>query len=169
MCCWFKKLKLTHPQEPPDLTATLASISVQTVVQKWLEDWKVPAQFWSYWKNEGVIITVRNDISYPAMTYSGQDGKRHLDVQPAWLNPGVIAHEQAHNSYALLTAEQKAEFSAAYTPLKTADKLIAFLYQHNTYGLVSDVEGHAEVYRYLTQSMPKSLYPCYPRLLEVLL
>jgi hypothetical protein len=87
-----------------------------------------------------------------------------LAVKPPWLNAGVIAHEQAHNSYALLTAAQKAAFSAAYNPLINTDPLITFLYSHNPYGLSSDIEGHAELYRYLGDKMPAQLKQFYPRL-----
>jgi hypothetical protein len=85
-------------------------------------------------------------------------------IKPKWLNPGVIAHEQAHNSYALLTPAQKASFSTVYTPLKNTDPLIKLLYSKNAYGLTNDIEGHAEVYRYLGRQMPQQLVPYYPQL-----
>jgi hypothetical protein len=48
--------------------------------------------------------------------------------------------------------------------LKSTDPLIKQLYSINTYGLGSDVEGHAEVYRYIGQQMPAQLKPFYPML-----
>ena len=97
------------------------------------------------------------------MTWSA-DGKRHLAIKPGWLNPGVVAHEQAHNSYAFLNPTQKSAFSSLHTSLKSTDPLIKQLYSINTYGLSSDVEGHAEVYRYIGQQMPAQLKPFYPML-----
>jgi hypothetical protein len=92
------------------------------------------------------------------------EGKRHLAIKTQWLNPGVIAHEQAHNSYAYLSAEQKTAFSALYRTLINTDPLIQLLYSINKYGLNSDVEGHAEVYRYIGQHVPAQLKPFYPAL-----
>ena len=165
MCFWKRKLTLTHPQEPPNPNQ-MANADVPATLTKWLTDWQVPPEFWDYWR-AAIVVTLRTDIQYPAQTYWGSDGKRHLDIRPEWVNPGVVAHEQAHNSYALLSEGQKAAFSAAYTPLKTSDSLIKFLYSQNAYGLSSDVEGHAEVFRYLQGKIPAALLPFYPKLLEV--
>ena len=90
---------------------------------------------------------------------------RYLDVEPQWLNPGVIAHEQAHNAYALLTDQQKEDFAALYTPFITTDPLIKYLYSRNSYGLTSVIEGHAEIYRYLWDQIPEELKQFYPRLI----
>ena len=45
----------------------------------------------------------------------------------------------------------------------TSNKL---LFSRNTYGLTNDIEGHAEVYRYIGQQMPEQLKQYYPRLFE---
>ncbi|XUX00683.1 MAG: hypothetical protein TUN42_01505 [Dehalogenimonas sp.] len=154
-------------------SATLASTDLVATLNKWLMDWEVPVQYWDYWKK---AIDVQVYESYPAfLTASGMsqntpagawdaDGKRHLAVKPQWLNPGVIAHEQAHNSYALLTPEQKVAFTNVYSPLKHTDPLVRLLYTKNQYGLTNDVEGHADVYRYLGSQMPSELKTYYPRL-----
>jgi hypothetical protein len=63
-----------------------------------------------------------------------------------------------------LTGEQKREFSAVYAPLKRKDPLIVYLYSINSYGLTSDIEGHAEVYRYICEKMPEALKIYYPKL-----
>ncbi len=163
MCIFRKKLVLPHPEEAPDYSQTLENVNIDAVITKWLMDWQVPAEYWDYWRT-AIVVTLRTDIDYPAQTYDGADGKRHLEIQPAWLSAGVLAHEQAHNSYALLTESQRYEFAAAYGKVKTSDPLIKVLYSQNAYGLTSDVEGHAEVYRYLGQSMPESLKRFYPKL-----
>ena len=106
-------------------------------------------------------LGIRQDT--PAGTWEA-GGKRHLAVKPPWLNPGVVAHEQAHNSHALLDANQKNDFAALYVPLKSTDPLITLLYSKNRYGLSSDIEGHAEVYRYIGQQMPVQMKPYYPLL-----
>ena len=168
-----RPLAILHPEEPVNRAATLANTSIYTMLEKWFTDWDVPVQYRDYWKTAIDIqvyetyppslikMGLRQDT--PAATWDA-GGKRHLAVKPAWLNPGVIAHEQSHNSYALLTASEKAAFSAAYGPLKTADPLIRLLYLKNRYGLTNDIEGHAEVYRYLGREMPPQLKAFYPRL-----
>jgi len=168
-------LVLPHPEEPMNPSATLANANIDTVMTRWLRDWGVPAQYWGYWKN--AIDLKVYDVYPPTLTAMGlkQDtpagtweagGKRYLAVKPPWLNPGVIAHEQAHNSYALLTPAQKTAFSALHNSLKNTDPLIKLLYSKNTYGLSTEIEGHAEVYRYIGQHMPEQLKQYYPKLFE---
>lgn len=70
-------------------------------------------------------------------------------MEPEWLNPGVIAHKQAHNAYASLSNKQKTDFAAIYTPLIDTDTIIVLLYPQNKYGLTNVIEGNAEIYRYL--------------------
>ena len=166
-------MALPHPEEPMNPAANLSNTNMNTVMNKWFSDWGVPAQYRDYWKNvidiqvydiyPDSIIRMGINQDTPAATWDA-DGKRHLAIKPSWLNPGVIAHEQAHNSYALLTPEQKTAFSTAYTPLKNTDPMIKYLYSINRYGLTSDVEGHAEVYRYIGDKMTMQLKVFYPRL-----
>ena len=156
-------LVLPHPEESIDLTQTVDNVDVGKVLDKWIEIYQVPTKYRDYWKTK-IDIRVDTGISYPAGTWEA-DGIRHLVIRPEWLNPGVIAHEQAHNSYALLTDSEKAIFSGIYTPLKTADPLIKLLYSKNQYGLSNDVEGHAEIYRYIGKQMPDSLKQFYPKLI----
>jgi hypothetical protein len=164
---------IPHPEEPMNPAATLANTDVPAIMVKWLRDWQVPAQYWEYWKT---AIDLQVYEVYPdSLTATGMkqdtpagtweaDGKRHLAIKPQWLNPGVVAHEQAHNSYALLNPAQKVAFASLYTTLKASDPLIRLLYSRNTYGLTSDIEGHAEVYRYAGQQMPGQLKQFYPML-----
>ena len=154
---------IPHPEEPPDYTKTVDNSSADKVITQWLQNYNVPVENWDYWRNQ-IVIQVTDTIPYPAGTFDGDDGKRHLIIRPEYLNAGVIAHEQAHNSYALLTDEQKAEFEATYTPLISTDPYIILLYKTNTYGLTNVVEGHAELYRYLTPKIPQALIPFYPKL-----
>lgn len=153
---------LPYPEEPPDYTRTMENTTFSEVLYAWFEKYHVPEQYREFWQSK-IVATVTVDIPYPAGTWD-QDGKRHLAVRPEWLNPGVIAHEQAHNSYALLTSGQKSAFSMVYNPLKNVDPLIKLLYSINRYGLTNDIEGHAEVYRYLGGSMPIQLKEFYPKL-----
>jgi hypothetical protein len=170
-----KPLAIPHPEEPMNPLATLENTDVDAMLTKWLSDWRVPAEYWDYWRT-GIDIQVYEIYPVfilamgvkpetPAATWEA-GGKRHMAIKPQWLNPGVIAHEQAHNSYALLTPSQKTDFSALYFPRKNTDPLIKLLYSQNSYGLSSDVEGHAELYRYLCEQMPAELKPYYPRLFE---
>jgi hypothetical protein len=164
---------IPHPEEAMNPSARIANINVNAIMTKWFQDWQVPSQYWDYWKT---AIDIQVHDVYPASLLSAgikQDtpagtweagGKRHLAVKPQWLNPGVIAHEQAHNSFALLNANQKAAYATVHNSLKNTDYLIRLLYSKNQYGLSTDVEGHAEVYRYIGQYMPEQMKQYYPKL-----
>jgi len=165
-------LKLLHPEEPRNSAATLDSTSISDVLCQWFTLWNVPAENQEYFRT-AIVITLVNPLmvpdgpgavkEVPADSYA-VGNVRHLDVEPAWLNPGVIAHEQAHNSYALLTNDQKAAFTAAFDSLKNTDPKLVYLWSVNNYGLSSDVEGHAETYRYWGSEMPPELISYYPKL-----
>jgi hypothetical protein len=182
--CWFRKkpeedrskvkLEILHPEEPPNPGQKVANTSVDNIMIKWLTDWKVPAKHWNHWR-AAILIKIYDSWPpdmvkdktkpEPAAIAWEEKGKRHFASLAKWFNPGVIAHEQTHNSYALLSEKKKAEFSKVYTPLKTNDPLIMYLYSINGYGLQDDIEGHAEVYRYLGETMPAALKKYYPKLM----
>ncbi len=150
-------LDLPHPEEPQDLNATLENTDIKQVVAKWLTDWEVPENYWSFWL--GIDIKLDPTLSNPAATFAET---KQTYVNPMWANSGIIAHEMAHISYSLLSEEQKTEFSTIYISLKTTD--LSFLYSQKPYGLINDVEGHADCYRYLGSQLPDVLKKCYPRL-----
>ena len=154
---------IPHPEEPFNPDATVENVIVDHAIFDWLIDYSVPPQEHDYWYNQ-IIIHVDPDYEYPAGVWDGEDGKRHMRIQPGYLNSGVIAHEQAHNSYALLTEGQKAAFNHKYMTLKETDRLISYLFTINTYGLTNAIEGHAEIYRYLHGKIPVELEVFYPRL-----
>ncbi len=164
--CWFsrlfKPLKLPYPEEPPDYNQTINTVDIGWVIDCWLFGYYVPPEHWNYWRTM-IDIKIDTTINYSAGVWE-EGGMRHMRVRPEWLNPGVIAHEQAHNSYALLNDMDKQFFNVAYTPLKTTDPLIKLLYSKNAYGLTNDIEGHAEVYRYIGYKMPEVLKQYYPKL-----
>ena len=156
-------LAIPYPEEKPDYTQTMENTNVNIAVSRWLLNYAVPVEYWDYWQNSGVIITLRTDFPYPAWAYE-KNKQRYMDIKPEYVNAGVIAHEQAHTSYSLLTRKQKAEFSKEYNAVKDTDPLILLLYSTNPYGLTNDTEAHAELYRYLHLAMPKWLIKYYPRL-----
>jgi len=127
-----------------------------------LED-SIEIQVYDVYPDSLTATGLRQDT--PAATWEA-GGKRHLVIKAPWLNPGVIAHEQAHNSYALLNPNQKTAFASIYNSLKNTDPLIKLLYSINTYGLSTDIEGHAEVYRYIGQQMPAQFKQYYPKLFD---
>lgn len=153
--CIFKRKKITlpHPEEPKLLQPATGLESVRIA---WLTGWAVPMQFISYWM--GINLELTPDVAVADTTDAV------TRVNPYWATPGVLAHEMAHRSYAFLTDPQKAEFAAAYHAVKDNDPLIVYLYSINTYGLQSDIEGHAEVYRYIGGKMPEQLKAYYPKL-----
>ena len=165
-------LTIPHPEETMNPVAKATDVNVPEVIQQWLSVWNVPQQYWDYWKTAIDIRVVDGwsldelatglQITTPA--YSMEvNGRRQLHSLAAWFNKGVTAHENCHNTYALLTDDQKAAFTSAYTQLKTTG-IIAYLYSINSYGLTNDIEGHAEVYRYLGDQMPEVLKQFYHRL-----
>ena len=164
--CWinrlFKQVKIPYPEEKPDYIQTLENVDVFQSVGGWLEDYKVPSMHWDWWRSK-IIISVAPELTYPAATWE-IDGVRYLSVRPEYVNSGVIAHEQAHNSYAILSQDGKEEFAFEYHAVRDTDSLIKLLYSINTYGLTSDIEGHAEIYRYLGYKMPEILKQFYPKL-----
>ena len=157
-----KPLTIPHPEETPDSLRTIHNTDLDAALDKWETDYKVPESYREYWKTK-IVISLDETLPYAAAAYE-LNGVRHLTIRPEWVNSGVIAHEQAHNSYALLTDVEKSNFSTIYTPVKTTDPLISYLYSINPYGLTNDIEGHAEVYRYLGEEMPDVLKICYPKL-----
>lgn len=166
-------LTIPHPEEKPDYTQTIESTDACDIVNNWLLNYDVPPKHWEYWKTAIDVQVYDPYPDYmllwgispdtPAFAWEAV-GQRHMAIKPAFLNAGVISHEQSHNSYALLGEQEKAEFSAIYTPLITTDPLIKLLYSQNTYGLTSTIEGHAECYRYLGQQIPQELKRFYPKL-----
>jgi hypothetical protein len=173
--CFKKKIKppeytLLHPEEKPDYSITMDNYNLDKVIDKWLNDWHVPMDYWNFWSLSGVEIIVTLDtVIYfdgkeykhaPAQSETSND-ERVLKVRPEYLNAGVIAHEQAHNSYSLLNVTDQANFNIDLQPfLKTG--IVQYLFTQNAYGLTSPVESHAEIYRYI--DVPQSLRKYYPKL-----
>jgi hypothetical protein len=163
---------ILHPEEPAVDSHTVANTPSYLIFNHWFTEWQVPSEHWDYWLSAIVVWVYdvwpsdmfKDDPSTPAGTWTDGQGKRNLAVLAKWFNAGVVAHEQAHNSYALMTPETRMEFAAIYNSIKETDPYIKLLYSINTYGLSSDVEGHAEVYRYLGSMMPTTLKRFYPKL-----
>jgi hypothetical protein len=158
----FKPLSIPFPEEKPDFTQTAENTSTDAVIVKWLTQYKVPAQYWDYWRGQ-IIIAIISDYAYPAGTWEFE-GKRYMNIRPEYLNPGVIAHEMAHCSYGLMSTDEKFKFAEDYGKLKDTNAYIKLLYSINTYGLTNDVEAHAELYRYLAPKLPLILKGYYPKL-----
>ena len=156
------ELYLTHPEESPDYTRNLQNVDLAAALDAWCQAYDVPPEHREFWKT-GVRTTLDETLTDPAVS-DWDDGIRYIKIKPAWANPGVIAHEQAHNSYAYLTDAEKAAFPAEDHPYRDGDPLVTYLWSVNGYGLVNDVEGHAEMYRYLGDRLPEALKKYYPKL-----
>ena len=115
------------------------------------------------------FVELNDKIPYSAGTWKAA-GIRHLQVRPEWCNAGVLAHEQAHCSYALLTEDEKLLFETAYNNAQP-HPFIVLLHRVNTYMNQTDklgrhVEGHAELYRYIgLEKLPVTLKRFYPKLI----
>jgi len=86
-------------------------------------------------------------------------------IRPEWANPGVIAHELAHESYSLLNAGQKAGFGVELNRLENTNNMVRLLYSRIPYAKANVIEAHAEIYRYMGEWMPETLKKYYPKLL----
>lgn len=166
---WFKSITnhspepvpFDHPEEPANPSVTMSNYDLDAVLNKWLLDYNVPAEHHDFWKNK-IEIEVTDTLGTPAATWDVPSG-RHLAVRPEYLNPGVIAHEQAHNSYALLTDEEKTQFADDLAGLKVSNEKVKYLYQVKEYAIHgSDIEAHAEIYRYY--DVPNEIRLYYPKL-----
>jgi hypothetical protein len=156
-----QKLVLPHPEEKENPDQTLDNVDVDKVLSKWMIDWEVPARNCYYW--DGMVeVHLDPSLNFPAGAYEYQ-GKRHIVAKPSWFNPGVVAHEQAHNIYALLTEGEKVAWVTEFNIAK-GNKLVKYMFSLHGYGKDNPVEGHADIYRYLGQSMPEQLKYFYPRL-----
>jgi hypothetical protein len=166
--CFFKKktdnkktYPFTHPEEPADNSVTMSNYNLDDVFSKWKLNYKVPAEYYDYWRNR-IEIEITDTIGNPAATWDVPNG-RHLAVRPEYLNPGVIAHEQAHNSYALLTDTDKTQFAAKLADLRKSSEMVKYLYKEKKYAIHdSDIEAHAEIYRYI--DVPDEIKQYYPKL-----
>lgn len=165
-------LIIPHPEEPKDLNQTVANVNIPEIIRQWLTVWAVPPAFHQYWIDKVNIELVPNLqvvvngvlMDVPAAAYDNGNGTRSIKIRPEWLNKGVIAHEQAHNSYWLLNLVEKDAFAVGFDSCKK-DKLVEYLFSINAYGLTSYIEGHAEIYRYLGDKMPSCLKKYYPKLM----
>jgi hypothetical protein len=151
---------IPHPEEPPDYSKTIDNTTTEGLLEAWFYGWNVPQHHQTWWRNE---MSIEISLEYPSAAATISEAKQ-MWIRPEWANPGVLAHELAHVSHSTLTEPRKAEFSADYTLLKDTDPLIKLLYSQNTYGLTNDIEGHAEVYRYLGEQMPEQLKQYYPNM-----
>jgi hypothetical protein len=172
----FQKPKLPHPEEPPNPAQTMENTNPVAIMEKWFDSYNVPVGNRQYFRDWLIVKLVKplnytyieNGITYikevPSMTY--WDGTvRHIDIEPEYCNPGVFAHEAGgHGAYALLSSGQKVDFNILFDSMKNTDPKLVYLWSVNNYGLSSDVEGHAETYRYWGNLMPECLKQYYPRL-----
>jgi hypothetical protein len=150
---------LPHEEEPPDDSRTIENTNATDVLNRWFSEWNVPEEHREYWRNFEIIISL--EYSSPAAT-SSEVNKMWL--RPEWANPGVIAHELAHESYSLLSEADKAAYETEFNNYLTTDSWMILLDSQNDYMNTNIIEGHAEVYRYLGDKMPEALKRYYPKM-----
>jgi hypothetical protein len=152
---------MPHPREEVNYKqTTLTEQEIFEITRKWLIDWQVPASFLHSWYSRPVKLSDSSVLGdYPAWMDNGT-----LVVKPEWLSPGLMAHEWAHYSWSQLSEGQRMCFQNAFIPLKDTNRWIKLLYKLYPYNLGTYIEIHAEVYRYIGQTMPESLKKYYPGL-----
>jgi hypothetical protein len=166
MC--FKK-SLPYPMEPEDPLKKASTIIIENVVTLWLDNYNVPFDYRIYWRNEIEIKVydfwpqeILNNHTEINIKTPGFMFDKVLYCLARWFNPGVIAHEQAHNSYTLL--HEKEDWIVAYKAEATGNKPLQQVFKEHPYACVNDIEAHAEIYRYLGPKMPDNLKIYYPKL-----
>ena len=163
-----RPLTLPHPEQQKNLSQTMANVNIDEVFQAWYDSYNVPVESRKYFRNT-IFVELNDKIPYSAGTWKAA-GIRHLQVRPEWCNAGVLAHEQAHCSYALLTEDEKLLFETAYNNAQP-HPFIVLLHRVNTYMNQTDkldrhVEEHAELYRYIgLEKLPVTLKRFYPKLI----
>lgn len=153
---------LPHEPEPRVESRTIAGVNINDVRESWFAGWNVPEEFRPYWRQFNIIVSLQYGPDVPAATSAETDT---MWIRPEWANPGVIAHELAHESYSLLSDGEKAAFSAELENLKNDSRLV-LLYSRIPYAKANVIEAHAEIYRYLGQQMPETLKKYYPKMLK---
>jgi len=146
-------LTLPHPEEASGTSAR----TIEDIKLEWFVQWDVPDKYIKFWNTVKIEVTTKVSVADTIAE------TKHMRINPQWVNQGVLAHEMAHISYALLTEQQKQDFILAYDSVIGAP-LLVLLREQKPYSLTSMVEMHAEIYRYLGQSMMTELKLFYPKL-----
>jgi hypothetical protein len=154
-------LAIPHPEEPPDTNATVATTDMGKVLQDFFITYEVPEKFWSFWQT--VKFVVDPDYQYTAAT-SAQT--MTMWIQPQFANPGVMAHELCHVSWNMLTDAERIKFDWNFAESLVGDALVMLLDRQNSYMNTSNIEGHAELFRFLGNAMPAELFQYYPKLID---
>jgi hypothetical protein len=155
---------LPHEAEQRDDSRTMENTSIKDVVEQWFIKWNVPEEYRSYWRQFNIVLSLKYDANVPAATSSESNT---MWIRPEWANPGVIAHELAHESYSLCTDGSKASFTRELNNLlKNNDNMLRLLYARVPYAKANAIEAHAEIYRYLGDRMPETLKKYYPNLIK---
>lgn len=152
----FLSLPHTREADPVNEWATVANINLYAVMTDWFIRWKVPAASHDYFR--AINITLDDKIQYPAYALGNK-----LIIQPKFANAGVLSHEMSHIIYAQLTPAQKHTFAIEYKALLSTDPLMILLDEKESYINTSDIEAHAEIYRFLGEKMPSTLQKYYPK------
>ena len=170
----FHKWQPPYPEEKFNPDATEDNVIIEDIIDSWFWHYDVPEEYHDYWLYK---IDIKIDAIFPyAAGVWESNGIRHLTAQPGWFNKGVLAHEQAHNSYFTMTEEKKDSFKSAYLALRDSESLKHLKDYKAVFKLEPDelcpwhnnvpaiIEQHAEIYRYLGTQMPQVLKQFYPKL-----
>jgi hypothetical protein len=150
---------LPHPEEPANISATISNVDLPYVMHDWLFTWAVPEDSWLFWTT---FIHLYLDNTVPFAQTNAQLAQ--IFFNPIWCNKGTLAHEVAHVVWSkLLVSNEKSAFILDLARAKE-EPIVKDLFSRNPYGLTSNVEAHAEIYRYLGDKMPDYLKKYYPRL-----
>lgn len=162
----------SHPEEPVNPSQTVANTDIPAVITKWLTDWKVPVEYWDFWRSQ-IQIHIYDEWTQDVITKFGiqpgwlafatiEDGKPALYCKASYFNAGVVAHEMAHNTYYHLLDTDQVAFKGDYEELLHTDSQLQYFATQRV--PPNNIELHAEVYRFLGETTPAQLKHYYPKL-----
>ncbi len=158
----FRPLSLPFPDISRNDSQNINNVVAVNFIRMWLTTYAIPVSYHNYWLT-AIVYALDPAYLYYAGSW-GENGVRHTTYRPEWLNTSIIAHEQAHNSYALLAQVQRDAFPETYQKALREDRLVKYLYTQRGQNMYNDVEAHAEIYRYLGGKMPNNVKAFYPKL-----
>lgn len=163
--------QLPHPEEPVNPSQTVANTSVDGVITEWLISYRVPTEYHSFWRTQVEVflydewppeLLSQFGFSNPCGWATVVDGKRQIYSLARWFNPGVVAHEIGHQAFFTLPEDTQKAFRCDYNKSLTTNKSLQ-LFATQRFP-PNDTELHAEVYRFLGETIPMELREYYPRL-----
>ena len=179
--CWLKRLvkppvyTIPYPEESPDLNATTLNTSVPQTLDRLFSSRNTQFELRAFWFSitYELVDNLHVEIDYGSYVLSVKVAAAAyselllVKVDPHYCNPGVLGHENAHIEFYFLSDELVAEWPDRLEEAVQLDPLLSYLWNlpERSYMRSDIIEAHADVYRFLGDKVPLSLWKFYPHLL----